>query len=792
MKRKLNYLCSVGFVLFATSIFAQDALGLGESSLQPGYSCKQILLASGAPNGVYWIDPDGLGGNVAFEVYCDMTTAGGGWMLAVNSLSSSEAASTDMVANTGTVSPTTGHTRNLAYFAIDQTAEIRHYINYSGTQTHHAKYTGKYHNPLPPESSWINFPGHTVNYLTQHYGMAWQTAGNGFNSFGAPWYYYVSNPYSFVIPAKPVDGQTQGPVQTTNLIMNQYSIYVRELPYPNVPPIAIMDGPYYFAISAKNNGITFDASASQDPNQGQGDMIVYYEWDLNNDLIFEKSTSAQTISLTPAEVATLFPANMHDYQITLRVRDLNGGTNQVSTYIRFDDSLADSDGDGVPDASDGCPSDPDKAGPGQCGCSVADSDSDLDGVADCLDGCPDDINKIEAGICGCGISDVDSDGDGAANCLDNCPADASKTEPGVCGCGVADGDIDSDGTADCVDGCPSNSAKTVPGFGGCSATEVDVEPASEVTVNPAAEVAVTLTDVTGACTLASDLTSVDMPIGYQAVGDIYDISTNCSLITATVCLTYDETKVHIDELDLKLFHYNSGLWEDITTSVDEVNNTVCGETTSFSPFVVGELIGDVHVLPALSALSSLDTDLVVTFDASRSTCYDLAYDVLGVAYPVELSCEYSWEFGDGGTGLAVGGNGDDEVVYQYDAPGTYTATLTMTEPISGVTASKTVTSTAALIQPQGGYADFATAVNGNTVTLTAPTLDTSVVRAYIYWGDRKRTVSIHAQADFAAGISYTYGRGGRDYNIRVQTIDAVHHLLDYTFSEDGDLTVTLP
>ena len=30
-------------------------------------------------SGIYWIDPDGDGGTQAFQVECDMTTAGGGW-----------------------------------------------------------------------------------------------------------------------------------------------------------------------------------------------------------------------------------------------------------------------------------------------------------------------------------------------------------------------------------------------------------------------------------------------------------------------------------------------------------------------------------------------------------------------------------------------------------------------------------------------------------------------------------------------------------------------------------------
>jgi subtilisin-like proprotein convertase family protein len=151
---------------------------------------------------------------------------------------------------------------------------------------------------------------------------------------------------------------------------------------------------------------------------------------------------------------------------TLRISDTvasNAGS-ITGASVEFDPGdPVDSDGDGFFDGDDGCPNDPNKITPGQCGCGQIDLDTDGDTVADCVDDCPNDAGKTAPGQCGCGTPDTDSDGDGTADCNDGCPSDPNKTSAGSCGCGSPDTDGDGNGTADCLETTPAVSATVLGG-----------------------------------------------------------------------------------------------------------------------------------------------------------------------------------------------------------------------------------------------------------------------------------------------------------------------------------------
>ncbi|MCB2147085.1 MAG: OmpA family protein [Deltaproteobacteria bacterium] len=116
---------------------------------------------------------------------------------------------------------------------------------------------------------------------------------------------------------------------------------------------------------------------------------------------------------------------------TLKAGDVASGA-QMAGFVKavLLSELKDSDGDGVPDASDRCPGTPRNVSVDDKGCPL---DEDGDGVYDYLDRCPGTSRNVPVDDKGCPL---DSDGDGVYDNLDRCPDTGTGVKVDQFGCPV--------------------------------------------------------------------------------------------------------------------------------------------------------------------------------------------------------------------------------------------------------------------------------------------------------------------------------------------------------------------
>ncbi len=195
---------------------------------------------------------------------------------------------------------------------------------------------------------------------------------------------------------------------------------------------------------------------------------------------------------------------------------------------------------------------------------------------------------------------------------------------------------------------------------------------SDVTVS-LESVAVTFPDVqesgtTTATTLTENPADPTPSDFYVLEGNFVEITTTASYSgLVTVGIRYDESQVSNEE-SLRLFHWNGSEWEDITTSVDTVENIVYGQVSSLSPFFIGEPV----VLPIADAGGPYLAQVDRSVDLDGSASY----------HPDGTIISYDWSFGDNTTGTGV------LVSHTYTAVGIYEVNLTVTDD-RGVQSSNT-------------------------------------------------------------------------------------------------------
>ncbi len=267
--------------------------------------------------------------------------------------------------------------------------------------------------------------------------------------------------------------------------------------------------------------------------------------------------------------------------------DADGVCDDSDQCPDFNDSV-DTDSDSIVDGCDDCPAD-------------SNNDQDSDGVCGDTDNCPSTNNPTQADADSDDFGDVcdtcpndadnDADNDGVCGDLDECPNDINKTEPGVCGCGEEDTDLDLDGTLDCEDGCPDDPNKIEPDTTGCGYSDDYIFPGANQETSPAENISLLFDEVTsgGVCN-AMQTDKPSPPNKRRFFSQTYDISCTVDFNgIVTVCFDYADSKIKGKEKNIMLMHHkDDGPWEDITTVIDTKNDTICGQTTSFSEFAVGE------------------------------------------------------------------------------------------------------------------------------------------------------------------------------------------------------------
>jgi len=109
---------------------------------------------------------------------------------------------------------------------------------------------------------------------------------------------------------------------------------------PNEPPVAEADGPYS---GDEGSPINFDASASSDVDG----TITLYEWDWNNDGVYDESTTSATITHTWYD----------DYSgtVALRVTDDDGATDTDTATVTVDNVAPTAEAGGPYNGNEGSP-----------------------------------------------------------------------------------------------------------------------------------------------------------------------------------------------------------------------------------------------------------------------------------------------------------------------------------------------------------------------------------------------------------------------------------------------------
>lgn len=128
-----------------------------------------------------------------------------------------------------------------------------------------------------------------------------------------------------------------------------------------------------------------------------------------------------------------------------------------------------------------------------------------------------------------------------------------------------------------------------------SGTDVWVDPSQSAGSGINASVNFSVVGTAGTTTLAVSA-SGPVPAGFSLGTDgvFYDISSTATYQDAiTICFGFDPAAFS-DPSTVRLYHYDQGSWQDVTTTVDYQSLRICGTASSLSPFAIGEKASQVQ------------------------------------------------------------------------------------------------------------------------------------------------------------------------------------------------------
>jgi hypothetical protein len=170
------------------------------------------------------------------------------------------------------------------------------------------------------------------------------------------------------------------------------------------------------------------------------------------------------------------------------------------------------------------------------------------------------------------------------------------------------------------------------------------------------------------------------PIGFR-VGSppVYYEITTTAVFTGEIEICIDYTGVTFTNNDnpngnIELFHQSATGWEQITMTIDSVNHTVCGRTTSLSPFVIAEVNSKPVIEQITTAIDpvQVNTDVDITVSFSDADITDTHTVV------------FNWGDGTSDTVLSSSASGTAQAQHAYSTPGVYVVTAEITDNNVGV------------------------------------------------------------------------------------------------------------